>query len=105
MITTFKIFEELKPELGDYVICYENSKSITNFLNNNIGIIVEHDKIRMYEYLIKYENVPYELKDWFSDEDDRDFTNCRRMGKYEIAHFSKYKEELEEILVTNKYNI
>lgn len=103
--TYIKAFENIKnnPEIGDYVICEEgflDNIEIKDFISNNIGQIIG---IEVPNYFtIQYENVPKEFKWYFHPIDYRDITNMRLD---EIILFSKNKEELEDYLITKKYNL
>ena len=76
-------------------------------MSNNIGKCISsnlneynHDED---EYRIQYKYVPDELIKNFSA--DNKTTNTRLMYSYEIIYWSKNKDELEEILLTKKYNL
>jgi len=89
-----------KPQAGDYVICIENGgiQAVKNFVDNNIGIIVKVKNRPNFPYRVKYENIPIEIEEWFTDE-------SREMSEKEIIHFSKNKEDLEIYIQANKYNL
>jgi hypothetical protein len=93
-----------KPEVGDYVICTDTCDSAddvrTEFLTNNIGIIVTTDN-RLYSdnYPIR---VKYDKK--LPNPYEKNPNEC--ICDYdEILYWSKDKEYLEFILAANKYNL
>lgn len=97
-------FEDLKeePVVGDYVIIESNdiiNLNLKHFIENNIGQITKFFKFDE-TVLIKYTNVPKDLRIWFS-------SNAQIITfKLEyIKYFSNNKEELEVILTANKYNL
>jgi hypothetical protein len=113
-----KQYEDIRDELkiGDYVICkeeyitdpdaikeniklYEKAIELTS---NNIGKFVGKEK-HGSNLLIQFENVPLELKPYFSAEDE--FENSRIMYYREIKDFSPDKESLLIKINSNKYNI
>jgi len=99
-----------KPQTGDYVLCKTSygAKRIDDFLKNTIGVClgkayIGHN-IELREKLkdifkVKYDNIPDNLKD------DYFFNNIRSISRNEIIHFSPNKEDLEEIITANKYNL
>jgi len=115
MITIFKIYEKIndhKLEVGDYVLCNDTvpSEDIRNFISNNIGVCVndfnvensnDEFKSEYYEYTIQYKDIPEKLKiwRWFSIGGER------TMYGEEIIYWSKNREDLEEILMSKKYNL
>jgi len=105
MITKFKIFEnKIDPKIGDYVICEEISSSIElkKFIDNNIGYII--DQLSFNRFTVQYNNVPKNLFIFFNEQ-MRSSSKCREMFLTEIQYWSKNKEELENILLTRKFNI
>lgn len=107
-----KKFENLNNpiEIGDYVICDEAILDYTdkeymkaiNFVSNNIGKYVKYLIADKYA-VIQFENVPDDIKEYFSADDE--FENCRNMYMFEIIMHSKSKEELESKLAADKYNL
>lgn len=101
--------DELK--LYDYVICEdawiksqkEKGKEyleVNNIIENNMGLYIQQDdKI----YTIKYDGniIPDYVKKFFSHNG----SNTRNFYRDEIIHFSPNKEELEQKLLNQKYNI
>ena len=66
MITKYKIFERVnqgEPEGGDYVICKDTTEPEINiFSRKNIGKIIQIEPdLYPFEYLVKYDSVPYDL--------------------------------------------
>lgn len=56
-----KTFESQRLRIGYYVLCKEGgsgSKTISNFIENNIGKYLYYHKGAKYPYCIEYENVP-----------------------------------------------
>ena len=109
MITKFKIYEAInqgKPEVGDYVICDDilAEGPVKNFILNNIGKYITYNKNTHYSYIIEYDNIPNDIIQKFKKNAFHG-DNCKRMGIDEIKYWSKDKEELEEILAENKYNL
>ena len=100
MITKFKLFEEAwNDKIGYYVILtYSTSSnpSYSNFFKNNIGQIT-----KMYYpgawFDVKFDNIPTEIEKFI--EKRMNFNTA------DIKYISKDKQELEAILIANKYNI
>lgn len=118
MITEFKIFESINElEIGDYVICnvsveidikaryYESEQRYKAFLRNNIGQYIKNEPEVRFSYLISYEYIPEEFKNFIRKDDD--FPNIQIIGveRSEILVYSKNKEDLEVKLSANKYNL
>ena len=108
-----KTFDKLKikenAEIGDYVLCSEPGDLFWNdinfFIENNIGEII--DLNRGYDYIVKYNNIPKEIKDYFAHLDNSipPLQTARGMHKSEIKYKSKNKKDLESILLSKKYNL
>jgi len=102
-----KTYEEnAELQIGNFVLCKEVSaiKDLQNFISENIGQYIrkQHQKNNIY-YIIEYENVPKNLKSYFTmKEYNKTQYNCRQMSKRELVHWSKNKEDLEAILTANK---
>ena len=113
-----KIYEENNdlPEIGDYVICTTTKidyTSLVKFLNSNIGQVIDAndthagDRISSYpgkdsvyfRHPVKYENVPKDLRTVFNED------NYRFIKKKEFLYHSKNREDLESILIANKFNL
>ena len=96
MITNFKIYEKVnkEPRLNDFVIVEHNNNII-----NEIGKIT---------YINNKSSIPY-LVEWF----DKNFKYYQyglqepflAVEFDEIKYWSDSKEELEQILLNNKFNI
>jgi hypothetical protein len=106
MITKFKIFENInegRPEIDDYVLLkyatYHND--MTNFLNNNIGKIIFIDDNFC---IIEYYNVPDLINHRF-DYNKINNTYKKTFKTRFISYWSKNREDLEDILMANKYNL
>ena len=114
-----KTFENInEPQVGDYVICYEDTidYNLKSFISNNIGTIYKINKIYVNKnknlecpYIIEYENekIPNNISISFSIFDDSNIAkrNKRNMREEEIIFFSKYKKDVEAYMQANKYNI
>lgn len=111
MITKFKIYESLnkgKPEIGDYMLVDKNlNDELNNFTMNNIGkYIKNNDKFLHFKYLIVYENVPDNMKQYFYENEDTLFLkNCLKVSNTQIIYWSKNKEDLYPFITANKYNL
>lgn len=118
-----KTYEELninKPEVGDYLIAktdsiFDNNKkwknqndiNYLNFIKSSIGYIFKTPDY--YSYLVKYENIPDDIKKYFHYSD---YSQGIKVGNSilinddeDIEYWSKNKEELENILTSKKYNL
>ena len=122
-----KTYEDLNiPQIGDYVICkndsqYEEDFGFDEFISENIGQIVNTDET--HEYFVQYENVPhdYDLLNYAFFTTDRTFlkglkfrTLISNKNKYsnitsfkldEIIDFSPNKKDLEIKIASRKYNL
>jgi len=103
MIADFKLFKSInegEPEIGDWVLCGEESSDdeISIFVLNNVGQYIKNDNNSYYPYVIYYYNVPKNLYDFFRN-------NERNMKLSEIQYCSKNKEYLEQIIKTRKFNL
>ena len=97
--------------IGYYVICKENPKNfalnkdttdkIIYFTSNNVGKIIEYNEKDFYEYVVQFENVPEDIKEYFTSGN---FT-ARVISSHEIKECSKDKEKLELMLSANRYNL
>jgi len=96
--------KKLKPHINDFVICDEKiiSNEMQNFLKYNIGQLVDFNSSSsdkyyfspIYKYIVKFENVPEKLKEYFTPD------NLRGFNEQEIIYFSSNKEEVEIFLKT-----
>ena len=111
MITNFKIFEEVNEfelEIGDYVIAYPifAVAEIGKLLNKEIGqlikIIDKSDFIYEIKYFLNSEELKFLHRQGFDTESNSVSVG---MSLVEIKHWSKNKEDLEQILTANKYNL
>jgi hypothetical protein len=103
--------EDLKLNIGDYVICSEIShfnepdshlyNNVLDFISNNVGQICDVEN--NYKYTIKYFNVPLKIKGYFCHR--KDIKNSRDFYREEILYASKDREEVELKLLSIKYNI
>jgi len=108
MITKFKIYESIndgEPEIGDYVICDPDFRNLFNFINNNIGQIINYPSTTD-KYVIKYENVPESIYSFFDVNISLSgHTYKRYFQRDEIIYWSKNKEDLEHLIQSKKYNL
>jgi hypothetical protein len=101
-----KTFETLrkKPKIGDYVKCQEqiySNDDIFLFIKSNIGLIVNIKPDFNYPYLIKYVNIPANIKHKFTNDGVREFS------LEEIERYAN-DEEIEDYEIKqkiNKYNL
>lgn len=114
MITRFKIFENIndgEPKVGDFVII--KTKDLPqlynfygDFIKTSIGRIWKIHSVNFF--LIKYENIPKEIKDYFSYSDyskGLNIGNSILVHKRDIIYWSKNKEDLDYIIDAKKFNI
>lgn len=105
-------FENLTefPKTGDYVLIKTNITNILNdekynrirvFIDNTIGIILDYNSYRNY-VVVKYENIPDDIKSYFTYIQDR----YERMFEIDrIVAYGSTEEELKLKIQTNKFNI
>lgn len=111
--TEFNINNSIYPKKGDYVIM--NTKSnrikIRDFITNNIGIIksIDNTEYPHTEIVVIYENIPDDVKMELLSENEY---SVFRKNTYErdfiiklIKYFSPNKQDLIQILTTQKYNL
>ena len=92
--------------VGDYVVCDEtgtmfNDSDIIDFINNNVGRVVEIIKYQHqqeYPYMVKYANIPHILVGYFR-------SSIRGMATNDIIYHSKNKEDAKTFLTANKYKL
>lgn len=117
----FENINDTEPEVGDYILIkvnlqeYGKKEIINNFINNTIGKVykIYNDDIR-----VSYENIPDEIKGWFSKPiytPSLKFINAikgvgegeytRLFSKDRIVVFSKNKKDVEPYIQANKYNL
>jgi hypothetical protein len=100
----------IRPKVGDYVICEElssyysksdNYEKLIDFINSSVGQI---KSIGVNElYVIEYFDVPSIITSYFNY--DKNNNSFKIMDEDEILHFSSSREELELKLVSIKYNL
>ena len=71
------------------------------FVQNNIGQIIGCNNYNN-NYTVAYYNIPENIKIWF---DTYNYIMAININDTNIKYYSKNKEELELILLNNKYNI
>jgi hypothetical protein len=117
MITEYSKFEN-ESKVGDYVICKDKlnqHKSFNDFLKYNYGEIVFIDPNEKDAYYVKFNNIPYDIKELecylFKYLPSHLFrriegvSNIAKFTKKEIEHFSSNLEDLETIISAYKYNL
>jgi hypothetical protein len=106
MITEFNKYNDV-PKVGYHVIVHEPlnrtyDNKFVNFLNNNIGRIIEI--IEYYDsetcYMITFDNIPPEFDYAFPFD-----TKTRAYHSKDIIIWSKNREEVETYITSKKYNI
>ena len=108
-----KAYESKKgPQIGDYVVCKDSlfeEDEMVNFFANNIGRYIKrntppyHYALSEFKYIIRYKNVPKDLRSQFEvDIEDR---FIRGMRRDEILFFSSNKEDCEIFINAKKYNL
>ena len=111
MITKFKIFENIKSKakIGDFVVCDPiiRNAELRKFFNIRIGSITEIYKGNFFGKSA----IQYDIKFDFSEK-DIEFINPKigsnetiRFYETQIKYWSKNREDLEEILAAEKYNL
>ena len=92
-----------EPQIGDYVLCREinaNNIQVIQWTAVNIGKYIDFNDLDYnYPYLIRYKNVPNDIRSYFFHND---VPSCRTMKRDEIILWSSNKEDLENII---KFNI
>ena len=101
MITKFKLYEAVnqgEPEIGDYAIFSPDippyNAEFGEYINNYIGKIIKMDDWLLD---VEYENMPEKF--------NVHKNNIRQIPTDYIKYWSSNKEDIEEILATNKYNL
>ena len=104
-----KKYEDVnKPEVGDYVYCQEDLLTSDDetyykameFVKNNIGKILKKNPKYSDFFVVRYENIPFELKEYFNV-----FKSSRNIKYDEIIYWGKTKEEVEAKINSEKYNL
>ena len=108
-------YKRTEPCINDYVICnisYKNANNdyadkISNFINNNIGKILEIDYIYGPNfYHVYYQNVPKEITGAFGWKQKFDFSDdYMNFNQTQIIYHSTSKEDLEPYINAIKYNL
>ena len=99
------IKDDIKPQIGDYVIINSESEfsEVKNFINNSIGRIVDFDDEANTPAVVEFENIPNKIKFYFR------IRNTRSFFYEQIKYFSPNKEECLDMLPlladSNKYNL
>jgi hypothetical protein len=108
-IKSYEAIDDL--EVGDYVICKNlEDKPISGdyiktyeFIENSVGRYIKYDRFSVsYPYIIKFENIPEDIKHNFRHSN---LTDCRRLNRSEIIDSSLSKAELQAKLESKKYNL
>jgi len=93
-------------EVGDYVIMASALTSLNTFLSTTIGTITSLDTNFAKKQLspinnikVQYNNIPINLEDEFNEDGERFFPIMR------LKYSSANKEDLEQFILNNKYNI
>ena len=99
-----------QPKIGDYVLVTDfeiDELEVKNFIETNIGQIIEIDKSAEVPYCVVFEKVPieYKIRPYFGFDCKDKIKNCRWFKRDEILNFSSNKEDLEVILAAKKYNL
>lgn len=117
-IREFENFDSKPVKVVDYVICDDMISDITgleSFISNNIGqlILIDQayiDKLNSgiertegdeYAYHVKYDNFPKNYHEFCISGTD----NTISFAEDEIIYWSENKEDMEDILLANKYNL
>jgi len=98
--------DEGKPEIGDFVICTDETGGLNSIIHDMIGEIIDYVDTfgAQYPYIIKYDLDPQLLKDleMFTSKINKE---AFPFSIKEINHFSRNKKDLILILQTNKFNL
>jgi hypothetical protein len=118
-IKTFEDINTAEPEIGDYVIVYDQFTYTSNmiewkeFMNTHVGRLIRKrdsdiNNTKRLLYDVEYENIPENVKRIiFKYKFDPKTNKAVEKGFNidEIVCWSKNKEELELKLAANKYNL
>ena len=87
------------PKKGNYVLMSTDhlDVDVKNFINNNIGKIVNNIMSKNSSVMIKYENVPENIEEYFIP--------YRTFSQHQILYFSPNKEDVKRQLTANKFNL
>jgi len=106
-----KHVKHFNPEIGDYVICEDNTylpEGVQEFIENSVGEIVHIETGKVENpYCVKFKDIPkeYLYDDVFRYSDAVKISNCRWFKLREIKFHSRNEEELRSMLDSKKYNI
>lgn len=107
-IKTFEnITEDSKYNIGDYVLIdFRNmiteSPAFVNFVENNIGKVIDIDGVLIK---VQYDNIP-DVSHFKNDSDRNPFNNNYvKLHESWIKYASNNKEDIEAYLNANKYNL
>jgi len=93
MITRFKIFENInegEPELGDWVIAYR----------------VPWSPFRLYPGQIDPKETQLNFDIYYINFYDKEsIITSFTLGREDIRYWSKNREDIEEVLIAQKYNV
>ena len=120
-LKTYEIKNKDELEIGDYVVCEDDSMStfmseVREFILNNVGqYICDNDNNQPFpiefRYIIEYKNVPSDpiIIEFFPNLEDSDQSfgdkRIRAMLRDEIKFYSKDKEVCEAYITSRKYNL
>jgi len=104
----FEIINNGQPKRGDYVIVnynYGDFHNLNNFLNNNIGKILDINNNEIYiSYNVLEKDMLESIKTYFITYEDNIYKISLEM-EYTDINFSSNKEDLEILLQANKFNL
>jgi hypothetical protein len=110
-IKSFEIVNQDKPKIGDYAIINipeidaDGPNKGKHFINNNVGKIIKttgYDNKFLIKYNINFNTCGFTKAHFQFLEDPN---GQRYINKEYITHWSDNKEELENILNSNKFNL
>lgn len=111
MITEFSSFTD-GPGLHDWVLCDRDPgrPEINDYIKNNMGVIMNIDanfyKKEKY-YIVKFYDIPKNIIDffYFVGITKGKWEGCIDVRVKDIIYWSKDKEDVEERINANKYNL
>ena len=102
--------KSVEPKSGMYVIVKSPiwfGRKVRDFIDNNVGTIHYcYGDISSFEddlIDVSFENIPEEIKWFFNNNISQ--SNLKTLNKNCILYTSDSKQELEDILAANKYNV
>jgi hypothetical protein len=121
-IKTFEWKSQIKPQIGNSVICdpdYPTGDSFKEFFNKKIGKIINitYDEIKDINiinilktnkdiiYEIKYKSAPKNLDDDYEKDQWDYISNSVLVSLQDIKYFAPTKKELKQLLLNKKYNL